>query len=142
MDRKFPPESTVDLGATYVGKSGDKLTWEFRQSNKMCVAPHTADEFAIWYAYTEVYADKAQSRWCIFGSDDYGKTWVNGDLVYRSGKEPHHWIPDRGWRKVHFRKGYNTVLVKLENGGGATGFSLCICLDDMKWLDEYMKSAE
>lgn len=131
MDKKFPPESVVDLDATYVGKSGSKLKWRFKKSRSLCVAPHAADKFAIWYAYTEVYASGEQDRWCIFGSDDYSKVWIGGALVYASGKRPHHWIPDRGYRKVHFRKGFTPILLKLENAGGTTGFSMCIYLGNI-----------
>ena len=97
----------------------------------MCIAPHIADKYAIWYAYTEVYADRDQDRWCIFGSDDYSKVWVNGTLEYTSGKQPQHWVPDRDYRKIRFRRGFNSVLVKLENGGGATGFSVCVFLQNV-----------
>jgi len=126
LEKKFPPESVVDLDATYVGKRGRKLRWEFRQSPHMMIAPHVADRYAIWYAYTEIYAEKPQDRWVAFGSDDYSRAWLNGELIWSSGKTPHHWIPDRGFRKLHFNQGYNPLLFRLENAGGTTGFSVII----------------
>ena len=131
MDTKFPPESAIDLDTTYIGKDGLRLDWRFRQSPELMIAPHMATNYAIWYAYTELYCEADQNRWVIFGSDDYSKTWVNGELIWTSGKTPHHWIPDRGYRKVRFRKGYNQILLKLENAGGTTGYSMAIYLGEV-----------
>jgi hypothetical protein len=41
------------------------------------------------------------------------------------------WIPDRGWRKVKFRKGFNRMLLKIENAGGTMGFSVAIFLGEV-----------
>jgi len=128
MDKKFPPESVVDLDATYIGKDGRRLRWQFMQSSSLMIAPHLATNYAVWYAYTEIYADKPQDRWAAFGSDDYSKVWLNGELVWTSGKTPHKWIPDRGFRKLRFRQGHNPLLLKLENAGGTTGFSVVFYL--------------
>ena len=132
LDRKFPPESGieagVDLDASYIGADGRTVKWQFRKSLDIPVVPHAPQDFAIWYGYTEIYSDRDQERWCIFGSDDYGKAWMNGELIYASGKTPHPWIPDRAYRKIQFKKGYNPVLFKLENAWGRTGFSICIFL--------------
>jgi hypothetical protein len=132
MDKKFPPESIIDLDAVYVGKNNMKLEWEWTQAKPYWpVAPRVADSYAIWYGYTEIRSDKDQTKVFLFGSDDYSKVWVNGDLIYTSGKDPHHWIPDRGYQKVLLRKGINPILVKLENASGTTGFSVCIYLGDV-----------
>lgn len=132
MDKKFPPESIIDLDAAYVGKDGRKLEWEWTQAEPYWpVAPRVADGYAIWYGYTEIRSEKDQTKVCLFGSDDYSKCWINGELIYTSGKDPHHWIPDRGFQKVFLRKGVNPVLLKLENAGGTTGFSMCLYLGDV-----------
>jgi hypothetical protein len=133
MDKVFPPESVVDLDATYVGKDGRKLTWQWLQNRPggIMIAPHVATSYAVWYAFTEVYSDKNQTKWVSFGSDDYSKAWLNGEPVWTSGKTPHMWIPDRGFRKLNFRKGHNQLLLKLENAGGTTGFSVVIYTGDI-----------
>jgi hypothetical protein len=120
LDKKFPPESGVDLDAVYIGKDG-----------RVLIIPHQPADYAIWYACTEIWSDKDEKRWCIFGSDDYGKTWVNDELVYASGKTPHEWIPDRAYKEVQFRRGPNQVLFKVENAWGRTGFSMCVYLGQM-----------
>lgn len=137
LDKKFPPESGIDLDATYIGAGGRRLRWHFRQSYSVCIYPHLPDNYMIYYAYTQIHSDKDQDLWCIFGSDDYGKTWLLGnrrdedELIYASGKTPHPWIPDRAYKKVHFRKGANPILFKLENAWGRTGYSMCVYLGKM-----------
>jgi hypothetical protein len=120
----FPPEAAVDLDAAYAGKGGMKLAWQWRMSNTLCVVPHVATNYAVWYAWTEVYSDADRDLWFAFGWDDYGKVWIGGELVADGGPTPHPWIPDRQFRKVHLKKGFTPVLVRLENAGGTTGFSV------------------
>jgi hypothetical protein len=135
IDFAFPPESSldrgIDLDAVYIGWEGRPVQWQFRMSYTIPVVPHQPVDGAIWYAYSEVFAEKEQDRMCIFGSDDYGKAWMNGQFIFASGKVPHPWIPDRGYKKVHFLKGFNPILFKLENAWGRTGFSMCIYMGDM-----------
>ncbi len=136
LEEKFPPEASldprlgftgIDLDARYVGMDQQPIRWEFLATDRrVCFIPTPPKEWAIWYAYTELWCDEEQTRFCIFGSDDYGKCWINGEEVYTSGKTPHPWVPDRKHAKVHLRKGVNAVLFKLENAWGRTGFSLCV----------------
>jgi hypothetical protein len=134
LDVALPPESSldkgIDLDAVYVGQGGKPVQWQFRMSVTLPVVPHVTRDEAIWYAFSEVYAEEDHDRWCIFGSDDFGKAWVNGEMVFASGKTPHPWIPDRAYKKVHFKKGFNPVLFKLENAWGRTGFSMCLYLGE------------
>jgi len=92
----------------------------------LCVNPCDVDKYAIYYFRTEVWSEEEKDYRFALGGDDYGKPRVNGELIWASGKTPHHWIPDRGCRKVKLRKGPNQMLFKLENAGGAMGFSLVI----------------
>jgi hypothetical protein len=128
LDKKFPPESVVDLDARYVGKGDRALRWRLLVSPGLCIAPIDVDKYAIYYCYTEIWSDEEKDYWVAFGSDDYGKIWVNGKLVWASGKTPHHWIPDRGFRKIRFNKGPNRVLFKIENAGGTMGFSMVLAV--------------
>ena len=128
LDKKFPPESVVDLDAKYVGKGDRALRWRYMRSPTLCVAPLDVDKYAIYYCYTEIWSEEDKDYWIAFGSDDYGKVWVNGKLIWASGKTPHHWIPDRGFRKIRLNRGPNRVLFKIENAGGTTGFSMVLAV--------------
>lgn len=136
LEEKFPPEASIDprlgfvgidLDAAYVGMAQRPVRWEFLSTDRrVCFIPNPPVEWAIWYAYTEIWSDEDQERYCIFGSDDYGKCWINAEEVFVSGITPHPWIPDRKYAKVKFKKGFNVVLFKLENAWGRTGWSLCV----------------
>jgi hypothetical protein len=131
LDKKYPPEDVVDLGAVYVGKEGRRIGWKYRQTRFIRIEPYGEDfdRYAIWYFYTEIYSDRDQELWVAFGSDDYGKAWVEGKLVWASGKQVKPWGPGQDYRKIQFRQGHNRMLVKLENAGGTTGLSVILSLD-------------
>lgn len=60
------------------------------------------------------------------GSDDFSKVWVNDQLIWASGKQQKKWRVDEGLRKIHFNKGVNRVLFRVENGHGQTEFSFVV----------------
>ena len=127
IDKKFPPETVVDLDAQYVGKDDHIVRWRFIQSPTEKVRPEPQEEYAIYYAYTELWADEACDLWLAVGSDDNSRLWIENQPVWVSGRGLKPWRIDEGYRKVHFRQGLNRILLRLENGWGACEFSLVIC---------------
>ena len=142
LRRKFPPESVVDLDATYVGKDGRTIKWEFMQAKnanpkeswrsdlKPEVEPFTAEEYGIWYAYAEVFSDIACDRWIAVGSDDRSDIWINDVPVWGSSNKLKQWRVDEGYRRIHLSKGRNRILARIENGWQSLGWSVCISLED------------
>ena len=142
LRRKFPPESVVDLDATYVGKDGRTIKWEFMQAKnatpkeswrsdlKPEVVPFTAEEYGIWYAYAEVFSDIACDRWIAVGSDDRSDIWVNDVPVWGSSNKLKQWRVDEGYRRIHLNKGRNRILARIENGWNLLGWSMCISLEE------------
>ena len=142
LRRKFPPESVVDLDATYVGKDGKTIKWEFMQAKnatpaeswrgdlKPEVVPFTAEEYGIWYAYAEVISDISCDRWIAVGSDDRSDIWVNDVPVWGSSNKLKSWRVDEGYRRIRLNKGRNRILVRVENGWRLLGWSVCISLED------------
>jgi hypothetical protein len=147
IEKKFPPETVVDLNATYLGKDNQPIRWEFTQVGEPRVTPTfrnfhperhrtgaTYDywihgiEYIIYYAYTELYFEQACDLWIAVGSDDYCKVWIEDQLVWASGKQQKTWRLDEGLRKVHFHQGVNRVLFRVENGWRGTDFSLVLSL--------------
>jgi hypothetical protein len=142
IQRKFPPESVVDLDATYVGKDGRTIKWEFMQTRNAppkeswmtdgrasATAPN-AEEYGIWYAYAEVFTDVACDRWIAVGSDDRSDVWVNDMPVWGSSNKLKSWRIDEGYRRIHLEKGRNRILARIENGWYGMSWSLCISLED------------
>ncbi len=145
LRRKFAPESVQDLDATYVGKDGRVLKWTFMQANnnydqyhswggrKMNAAeiePLNLEEYAIYYAYAEVFMEEACDRWIAIGSDDRSDVWINDLPVWGSSNRLKNWRLAEDFRRVRFRKGRNRILLRLENGHRGCGWSLCIATAD------------
>lgn len=148
VDRKFPPETTVDLNATYPGKNNVPVRWEFQQAGQVNVMPRFSSynarvrlpelddqsnyqnnlQYVIYYAYSELWFERECELMIAVGSDDYSKLWINDQLVWVSGKRLKPWKIDEGYRKVRFRQGVNRVLYRVENGNNRTEFSLALIL--------------
>ena len=140
--RKFPPESVIDLDATYVGKDGRTIKWEFMQTRNRVAKEHwiaedmaaaippNVEEYGIWYAYAEVFSDIACERWIAVGSDDRSDIWVNDVPVWGSSNKLKSWRIDEGYRRIRLEKGRNRILARIENGWFGMSWSLCIALDD------------
>lgn len=122
-----PPEKGIDFDATYYdGKRGRELRWKYIQSNSIRVIPENAPGDATWYAYTELYFEEPMEILLAVASDDATKVWINNQVVWQENGLS-QWSMGEGVRKVMFRQGTNTVLVRVENGPGETIFSVVIC---------------
>ncbi len=144
LRRKFAPESVVDLDAVYAGKDGRQLRWRFCQAKnsrppepwmadwRAEVVPDGAEEYAIYYAYAEVDMDRECDRWVAIGSDDRSDVWLNDIPIWGSSNRLKQWSLAEDFRRVHFRKGRNRILVRIENGHWNLGWSLCISTGDAK----------
>jgi hypothetical protein len=124
LHKKFPPETAVDLNAAYVGKGERPIGWKFLQMGHPRCAPHDDEEYAIYYAYTELYFDRPMDLWIAIGSDDKANVWINDLPVWISGDALKGWRVNEGFRKVGFRAGVNRVLYRVENGWHGMAFSL------------------
>ncbi len=147
-----PPEHGVDLDATYLdGKTGEgvaetdshplktigpkvaldgKLRWKFMQSESMHNTVPVVTDRSTYYAYTELYFDEAATLIVAIGTDDSGKLWINGREIWEdSGTSWYHL--DEHVETFDFQQGWNRVLVRLcNNGGAAAGFSFLLCPPD------------
>ncbi|MFO7956407.1 MAG: hypothetical protein R6X33_04865 [Candidatus Brocadiia bacterium] len=130
IDREFPPDSLVDLDATYIGKGGRTIRWKFVQSTNPQVIPADPDQYGIWYAYTEIYSDRPRDVLVALGSDDRGTLKVNGVPVWLSSKRLKGWDIDEVWRRIHLKEGINRILYRVENGWLHVGFSLVLRLEE------------
>jgi hypothetical protein len=150
LERKFPPEGTVDLDAVYEGKGGRPLKWKYRAfgadflEGGVRMEPYVVDncDFAIWYFYTEMRSSKDQDVLASFSSDDYGVCWLNRKRVYQSPPETQPWRPFclHNFRVLNLKKGINKILFKLENAQGTTGFSMLLMTYEDKELIDAIRS--
>lgn len=137
LRRKFPPESVIDLDATYPGKDGKMVGWRFMQAQssvrewwgapfKARVKLNGDHQYEIWYAYAEVFSDTEGDVWFAVGSDDRSDVWLNGQPVWGSSNKLKPWQISEGFRLVHLKRGRNRILMRVENGWGPLEWSLCI----------------
>lgn len=127
IQRVYPPESIIDLDAYYIGKHNAKLRWLYDSFADTMLRPtKDAGDYTIFYGFTELYFEEASDLWIAVGSDDRSDLWINGMPVWHSSNQLKSWRIDEGYRKVHFKKGINKILFRLENGWHSMGFSLLI----------------
>ena len=128
LNTAFPPETVIDLDATYPGLDMKPVKWRFLQSGAPMVNPAGKEMVqAIYYAVTEVWFDQPTDTWVAMGADDFAKVWINGMPVWSSLSRPKPWIVNEAFRKVHFIKGVNRILFRIENAIGFTDLSFLIC---------------
>ena len=127
-----PPEFEIDLSKTYLDGKKDasenprELSWDFTQGSNMKIIPPEEKGNSTYYAWTEVYFDAGQEMMVAIASDDAAKVWINDMLVWEDHGQS-AWNLDEGFRVVYFKKGYNKVLVRIENGPILCTFSLVLC---------------
>lgn len=124
IDASFLPESVVDLDHTTIGKGGKQIGWDYWRCSKLRIEPRFAPNGAVYYGWSEIWVDKPGGYWVSMGSDDYGKLWVNGELVWKSGTQPKAFRADEHTMEINLKQGVNEILFRCENGGGTMGWTL------------------
>jgi putative membrane-bound dehydrogenase-like protein len=129
LDRDFGPEKTIDMRASYAGKSGP-VRWRAvtpdAQGYVDLQAFHGPDSpQSVSYMTGVVESPADQDAKVLLGTDDGGKLWVNRELAYTS-RTHRPAVPGQDTVAVNFRKGPNRLLLKVANGDGAHGFYLTI----------------
>lgn len=81
---------------------------------------------STYYAFTEVFGERGMEMLLAVASDDDAKVWLNDQLFWRNdGTGP--WRIEEGFRKVLFRRGFNTLLVPAENAPTTCTYSIHLC---------------
>ena len=122
----FLPERLVDLDCQVTGKHGAPLRWRYLRSDRVRIEPQEVASQSIYYAWSELWAPEAGKYWVSFGSDDYGKVWLNGELIWESPIGPKSHRSDEDTFEVDFRQGVNELLFRCENFGGTMGWSIVV----------------
>lgn len=133
---KLPPEEKIDVKAEYDGKGGKRIGWK-KVERVIKPGEDLTNEFFM--DFDDVFGERVYECACFaltylespedmdaslgFGSDDGAVVWMNGEEVFRldSGRA-YSSKSDR--IPVKLKKGMNTLLVKVKQGGGDWG--LCV----------------
>jgi hypothetical protein len=96
----------------------------------MRINPFDEQSNSTYYGFTEVWFEEETDMLLAVASDDAAKVWIN-DIVVWQDTGLSAWQLDEGFRKVRFKKGFNTVLVRIENGPVVCYYSLLLCPTDL-----------
>jgi len=135
IDIAYPPEKEIDLEKTYDGVDSQKVAWRtVTTPAKGRVDLYMFDpyEMVVVYAHAFVYSPKDQVLPMLVGSDDGSKVFLNGKEIYRF-LDIRVAQPDQDRVQLHLKKGWNSLLVKIENNYGGYNFFVRI-LDPEKSL--------
>jgi hypothetical protein len=118
----------INLKSTYKGMGDKDVTWQHINAGKL-PAPGVVDFNSRFqpnaevtaYAYTKIVSDRDRIATLLTGSDDTITVWINGKQVL-ANKVLRGAAMDDDRSTVHLKKGENTVLVKVGQGGGGWGF--------------------
>jgi hypothetical protein len=138
LDVRFGPEANVNLDDAFSGREDRKIRWEYKKvgwvqpvgpkTAHWKIEPRVVSTYAIYYGYTEIYSDAPRQIWIATATDDYGKLWINDDLVWKSPKARKPYNATENIQLVDLKQGQNKVLYRVENAGGTMGFSLLVRL--------------
>ncbi|MDR0532879.1 MAG: beta-lactamase family protein [Verrucomicrobiales bacterium] len=83
------------------------------------------NEYVVAYAFVNLRSDRARKMTCYFGSDDYAKIWLNGELVYEIYRNEGRGVnPEEDKFSVQLRPGINRLTVKVEQALSGWGMAL------------------
>lgn len=125
FEREFPPEKSVDLKASYPGKSGPVRWKAVKPDAKGYVdlqafyAPDS--EQIVSYLYREMESPVDQEATLLLGADDCSRLWLNGAVVHVS-HDHNAAAPEQYTVRVKLKKGVNRLMLKINNGAGPHGF--------------------
>lgn len=118
------PGQRIDARQTHPDAEGKPVAWRTVKGGTP-VDPGDASN-CYQYLYTEVLHEGTRPRTAraIFGCDDTAICYVNGTKVFESDRNGKSWDPDQATGSIELKPGINRILVRLENFGGAAGFSI------------------
>ena len=133
----YKPEEILDLSAEYDGKSG-KVRWQTlattdEDGSASMNKPFTALKGAAAFAYTEFYADHAQTAELRLGSKNAFKVWLNGKFLFGQDEYHRNKAIDQYRMTGQFQSGRNIILVKVcqneqtEDWASEWDFQLRVC---------------
>lgn len=117
----FPPETRLDLTATYVGQGGKSLAWKWHKPSDVLGQVNLNDVLgstreAVGYAYAEVDVPQAGPAQVRCGADDNCTVWLNGEKVFSREQWLNGTRFDRFTAPIHLAAGRNRLLVKVCQG--------------------------
>jgi len=135
----YPPETEIDLKATYNGINGP-VTWqEYKPQGAWATVDlkqvFTPTEFVCAYALCYVTSPSERQVQIRIGTNDSGKLWLGGKLIYDYSYEGTA-ILDRDIIQTILPKGTTPILIKVCNGEVNWGFVFRITDTEGRIMDD------
>jgi len=121
----YPPEREIDFSKTYPGKGNSPLQWRkikaepsgfMRLENRIIPS-----ERGIVYGMIYVFSPENKDILMLVGSDDGVRLWLNRELIHTNPAYRGAY-PDQDRVQATLKKGWNTLLIKVLQGGGGWGY--------------------
>ncbi|MCD4735483.1 MAG: hypothetical protein K8R53_05535, partial [Bacteroidales bacterium] len=125
LDSVYPPEKEIDFSKTYFGVNDQKINWqpvEMSENGNVNLGRNfNPSEDIVSYAVTYIYSPQKQTKTLLIGSDDGIKVFLNDEEIFRKlilrGAKP-----DQDQVLLKLNKGWNKLLLKIENDYRGTSF--------------------
>ena len=125
LQTAYPPEKELVLKKKYKGKNNLDLQWKrikAQESGFVNLAGLLEpNERSVAFGQVYVYSPENRRAHLLIGSDDGIRIWLNSKLIH-SNPAYRGAYPDQDKILVELKKGWNTLLVKILQGGGGWGF--------------------
>ncbi|MEM7203766.1 MAG: hypothetical protein AAF628_26115 [Planctomycetota bacterium] len=128
LDIPFIDEQSPDLTKSHALPDGDLLEWRAVDAEhplpdgKKCRLDHVLGDWDTVYLWRTIRAIGDHEAIIGLGFDDSAALWVNGEEVFRR-KANQGVTVDQHALNVQLQTGDNTVLLKVVNDRGASGFA-------------------
>lgn len=125
LDEVFAPEQEIDFGKTYTGAGGQPVKWKTMKTPENGyfslwdkVTPY---EFVVTYTVSWIYSPADKEVVLMEGSDDGIKVFLNDEPVFRF-LDVRIAAPDQDTIPLNLKKGWNKLMLKVENNFGGYAF--------------------
>ena len=117
----YGPELNADPARTYRGKQDQEVAWREAQTSSTGFldlaggASPSQSERAIAYAQVYLHSPDRRSVAFALGTDDASQVYLNGSVIYQDSTR-HAANPWQHFGRLRLRRGWNRLLLKVENG--------------------------
>lgn len=124
LDLVYPPEKEIDLTRTYQGVGKKPVQWALTKTparGRMDLYQFDPYEMVVVYAHIYIHSPKDQTVPLLLGTDDGVKVFLNKTLLHRV-LTVRVVRPDQDRVPLPLKKGWNSLLLKIENNYGGYNF--------------------
>jgi len=125
LDTVYPPEKEINYSKSYFGVDSQKVSWKLFKTPKngrvSLWNKFDPYELVVAYAATYIYSPKKQTVPLLLGSDDGIKVFLNNKTIHRKLLVRIS-APDQDNVSLELNKGWNKLLLKIENNFGGYAF--------------------